>query len=522
MPIPKLIRYQDNSFVTSQGTLLEGFETFADWTIAGGVGSADSTHRKQGLQSLRLDTTTSLVSRATKTISEDLSAVTNFIVWVYIHNRDSLTYWQIHFSSVTDWSKWVQGHISKSDLKPGWNRIAIAKSQFTSQGGESWSNTMIRLRIWVDSQTAGVSTVINVDDLRCDHAAKAKCMLHFDDCCQNQYDLAKPIMDGNGQVGATFCPTSWVGTPGDHLTKAQLTTMQAAGWDISNHTAGHPDLTAISQVAMEEIIDEGYDWLVANGFGNGARFFAYPYGSYSQAVITKVRERHRIGRSVHHPYLQAHFDLNDDNIDFLVKARSVIRTETPATIQGWIDNTIAHKGLLILLFHHIVEGEPGADNQYNINDFETISNYLKTKEDAEDIDVITFSDYYDQFMPTDLTSVVYLEHGPLVPYPIAYNPSESVGRAEDRKLKVYKHPLAGDRKRLWRIKCIIDNSGSSGYRWRDLEYFYTKVVEGAKRPCVFVDANSVQYLVRIIDFAPKAIGLNNRHEVTMILEEDYS
>jgi len=103
-----------------------------------------------------------------------------------------------------------------------------------------------------------------------------------------------------------------------------------------------------------------------------------------------------------------------------------------------------------------------------------------------------------------------------------HEPSENVNRAEDGRMKVYSHPQAGDRKRIWRIKCIIDDLGSSGYKWRDLEYFYWKVVEGAKRRCVFVDANSVQYLVRIIGFMPKAIGLNNRHEVTMILEEDYT
>jgi len=138
------------------------------------------------------------------------------------------------------------------------------------------------------------------------------------------------------------------------------------------------------------------------------------------------------------------------------------------------------------------------------------------------LDVITFSDYYDQFMPSDLTSVVYLEHGALVPFPIMHEPGESVNRGEDGRVKVYSHPLAGDKKRIWRIKCIIDDSGSSGYKWRDLEYFYWKTVEGAKRRCVLVDANNVQYLVRIIGFMPKAIGLNNRHEVTMILEEDYT
>ena len=306
------------------------------------------------------------------------------------------------------------------------------------------------------------------------------------------------------------------------MTKAQLVTLQNAGWDISQYSyAGSPWLTDISQVAMEEEIDNAYAWLIDNGFSRGARFFAIPHGAHNQAVLTKIKERHMIARSIILPHHQPHFNLLDDDIDFLVKAEIMHAVDAPATVQGWIDNTITQAGLLVLLFHQIVEsGASGSD--YNQADLETISDYLASSGIAAGIDVITFSDYYDQFMPTDLTSIVYLEHGPLVPYRIAHEPAESIGRAEDGRLKVYKHPLAGDRKRIFRIKCIIDDSGSSGYKWRDLEYFYTKVVEGAKRQCVFVDANSVQYLVRIIDFAPRAIGLNNRHEVTMILEEDYT
>lgn len=530
MPISKLIRYQDNSYITSQGTLLEGFETFADWTISGtgATGAGDSTHKKQGLQSLRLSSVNGAAAMATKTISEDLSAVTNFIFWVYIDDDMDLSNFSnisLLFSSTSDWSKYFSCVIQSNNHKHGWNRFVLHKAAFSNTGTESWSNTMIRLRVQCIADT-GKNVSVCFDDLRYDHAGKAKCILCFDDSPVSIYDNGKPILDGNGQVGVAFVVTSDIDGEGV-LTKIQLTTMQTAGWDISNHTHTHANLTggALSQVLMEGQIDDAYDWLVDNGFSEGARFFAYPYGAYNQAVITKVRERHRIARSTIDGSYQSHFDLLDDNQDFLVKMRLIEASVSAATACGWIDDAILQKGLLVFLLHSIVDsGATGSE--YNKADLETISDYLKTKEDATQINVITFSDCYDQFIPEDVVStkydMVYLEHGPLVPYPIAYEPSESVGRAEDGRLKVYKHPLAGDRKRIWRIKCIIDDSGASGYKWRDLEYFYTKVVEGAKRQCVFVDANSVQHLVRIIDFAPKAIGLNNRHEVTMILEEDYA
>ncbi|MCK4578855.1 MAG: polysaccharide deacetylase family protein, partial [Candidatus Marinimicrobia bacterium] len=402
----------------------------------------------------------------------------------------------------------------------------VHKTAFTAYDGEVWANTMIRLRVTCQADT-GKNVSICFDDLRYDPAGKAKCILCFDDTYANVYDNAKPKMDTNGQAGVAFICSNSVGGAGI-LTKAQLTTMQTAGWDISNHTKTHMHIggAGCSQVMMEEEIDVAHEWLVDNGFSDGARFFAYPYGEYNQAILTKVGERHRIARSIITGSYQPHFDMFDDDQDFLVKMRQPTSSIAPATVNGWIDDAITQKGLLVLIFHKIVASGASGDNEYNKADFETISNYLKTKEDAVQINVITFSDYYDQFIPEDPLSSKYdrvdLQHGPVVPYPIAYEPSEGVGRAEDGKLKVYKHPLAGDRKRIWRIKCIADDSGASGYKWRDLEYFYVKVVEGAKHQCVFVDANSVQHLVRIIDFSPKAIGLNNRHEVTMILEEDYT
>lgn len=530
MAIPKLIYYQDNSYITGQGTLFEGFETFADWTKAAGDSiEANSINTREGVLSLKLNSVNGEATVADKTISKDFSAATNFIMWIYVHDLSTLEKCSLWLSSTADWSKNVNMEMSVGHFKAGWNRMVIAKTQFSSGGGESWSNTMIRLRFKCEANT-GEDTSASFDDLRYDHAGKAKCILTFDDTHVSTYDKAKPIMDANSiQKGVAFVVTDDI-DGGGYLTTAQLTTMQTAGWDISNHSKGHWDLAGVTEGSMEKQIDDAHDWLVDNGFGEGARFLAYPYGTYNQAVIAKVRERHRIARTDIDSHLQPHFNLNDGSLEFLVKATVVTASDAPATVNGWISNAITQKGLLVLIFHAIVDSG-AVGSQYNKADFETIADYLNIREADEDIDVITFSTYYDQFIsslpidegpPWDKYNIVYLENAAIVPYPIVCEPSESMGRSEDGRIKVYKHPLAGDRKRAWRIKCRIDNSGGSGYKWRDLEYFYWRVVEGALRRCVFVDANSVQHLVRIIGFAPRVIAAKNKHEVTMILEEDYT
>ena len=118
--------------------------------------------------------------------------------------------------------------------------------------------------------------------------------------------------------------------------------------------------------------------------------------------------------------------------------------------------------------------------------------------------------------------IVYLENAAIVPYPIDHEVFETVTRTEDGRLKVYKHGLAGSRKRTWRIKVVIDNSATWNKKWSDLETFYWDKAEGAKNKCNYTDVHGTTFVVRIIGFAPRVIAAKNIYEVQMILEEDYA
>lgn len=495
MTIPKLIYYSDNSYITNQGTLLEDFETFSDWTIGGGTGSADSIYKKQGMYSLKLNSVNGVDINATKTINENLSSVNHFLLWIYVHDSmdghvlDKLDYCIIRFSSVTDWSKYFSAVLDGENFKPGWNRIAITKARFSTVGEESWSNTMIRLRVWCKANT-GEDVAVNFDDLRYDHVAKAKCILTFDDCCQGQHDLAKPIMDANGQAGVTFCPTSWVDTAGDHLTKAQLIALQNAGWDISNHCEEHLHLPDVSQETMEETIDNGHNWLVDNGFDKGARFFAPPYGEYNQAIVIKIKERHTIARSTIRDKFQAHFNLKDDDQEFFVKQVTVDASHTPTTICDWIDDAIIRKGLVVLAFHHIIESG-ASGNQYNVADFETVSDYLKTKQDAGDIDVITFSDYYNQFISDKVEFKALLSDERK---DISF---QNVGQSEDFEWIVYSHSVATDPIR-YNLILKMREGWATDHRWIDLRNFIRDTINFSEKTFYYVDVKGFELKVKFV------------------------
>jgi len=387
-----------------QNILIEGFEDISEWTLQeGGSFEADTAYKREGRQSIKLSSINGAATGVAKTIDLDLSSMINIIFWVYIHvgHSDLKKLDNIRLIFATErWSKYFDIRLELvfgserwyfTEFKAGWNRFVISKAALRSAGDAIWSDPIVGIQIECKAAT-GEDVSVSFDDLRINYTARAKCVLTFDDGLKGVYGRAKSIMDSNGQTGVSFINSDNVGKDG-WMTKAELETLRDAGWDISNHTRSHKTLAAwwVSQKEMEEEIDDGYDWLVENGFGNSAKFFCYPKGSYNDAVLQKVKERHKLARSVIESRFQPHFQLNDDDIDFLIKIKGVRKDALPATVKGWIDETIDHGGLMVLMFHNIVD-TPSVNIEYATEDFEEISDYLKSKE--ADIDVITFSDYY--------------------------------------------------------------------------------------------------------------------------------
>lgn len=376
-----------------KNVLVEDFEDTNGWTLDEGDSfELNTLHAREGDQSLKLNSVNGVAVGIVKTINMDLSGAKNFIFWLYVHDSlDKPGYIMIYFSSVMGWAKYFVGTIYMSQVKRSWNRLVISVDEFQTVGGESWSNKMITLKIR-HCAMSGENSSLSIDDLRYNYSGKAKCIVTFDDGQESVYTKAKPIMDGNGQAGVAFVITDLIDT-GGKLNKAQLDTLRDAGWDISNHTKTHPDLTTLGSEDLETEVNGAYDWLVNNGFGASAIFLSYPYGAYNDTVITKVKENHVIARCTHQSLFQTHFSLNDDNIDMLVKCNSVSNTITVETVQGWIDKKIQQGGLLVLLFHIIVDENADVGTKCLTADFKEISDYLRNKN--SEIDVITFTDYYN-------------------------------------------------------------------------------------------------------------------------------
>ena len=123
-------------------------------------------------------------------------------------------------------------------------------------------------------------------------------ILSFDDGWENQFQYAFPLLQKYGFTGTFYVVTNYL----DHqnfMTLDQLKTMMAAGMIIGSHTRNHPALPSLGtgQRLKDEVVNSKI-WL-EDQLGVPIDTFAYPYGSYTAAVVAAVKAAgYRTARSV--------------------------------------------------------------------------------------------------------------------------------------------------------------------------------------------------------------------------------
>lgn len=119
------------------------------------------------------------------------------------------------------------------------------------------------------------------------------------------------------------------------------------------------------------------------------------------------------------------------------------------------------------------------------------------------------------------TTYVYFDKGMIVSYPIDYERPQSVGRAENLKIKCYDHGLAGASKRIWRLKVYMNESASSSHKFSDWLAFVTSTIIYAKYQFWYFDKDWTGTTVRLVEWSEKIIS-KTEHEVNIVIEEDYA
>ena len=215
----------------------------------------------------------------------------------------------------------------------------------------------------------------------------AKCLIDFDDGNVAQYNIAFKYMQTKGMTGTAYVNGYLNGQP-QVLTIAEMQEMEAAGWIIGNHVYDHVPLTALTVDQINTELTEQINFLTNNGLALGAYYLAYP-GGYSNQTVWDVMKQlgFKTGRTTDPGPIT---NLNDLDL-YQIPAYVVDNTTTVAEVEGYVNNALNTDSTIVLLFHNIVDSNPGS-YEYSTSNFESIIDYIA----ASGIDCMNINDLYQQ------------------------------------------------------------------------------------------------------------------------------
>lgn len=360
------------------------------WITVNRINGTDSGIGPYSLNITSINGAISYVSNYT--VNVNMTGVKNINFWIYADNVSNLSEYEIFMSNITDFSKYFQVILSPPELVYGWNHVTIPIENFVNNGGDVWATTkLICLRV---VSTPGKTVNVMFDDLRFDMVARPKIMIDFDDGYLSVYQNASTVLNNNGQNANIYAITSAVNDT-DYMSLANLTSLYSLGWDISSHTENHLDLTFVNTSTLSSELNNSKNWLHNYSFTRSEMFFTYPFGSYNDTIITALKNTgYKMARTASgtNKTKQAHYMSDDGDAFYKMKILSVNNETTVEFVKGEINETINSSGLLILVFHRIVNNTADVSTKYLTSDLQNISDYLVTR--SSDIDVITISQYW--------------------------------------------------------------------------------------------------------------------------------
>lgn len=228
---------------------------------------------------------------------------------------------------------------------------------------------------------------------------KAKIALVFDDGHLSVYQNGYPEMQSRGIVG-NFALNSQTIADGvaTRISVAQGLEMQSAGWGMLNHTKNHrtnfadlDDETTVSEYT------ECRDWMLLNGFTDGAEFVVFPSNSYDDNSVTLLKSEgckyssgisQKVLSFFGHPYGEKYNE-----------SRLSMSGQDYTYFASVIDSIIANKTYIHLYYHYVGTAPEGEEVALwnETADFVSQMTYLKTKMDAGLIDAVNLIDYQKEY-----------------------------------------------------------------------------------------------------------------------------
>ncbi len=220
---------------------------------------------------------------------------------------------------------------------------------------------------------------LSYDQVAClsNHLPRPSVVISFDDGKVSTRTVAYPLMAARNIKGTAYVVSSTIGG-GGIMTVGQLQELDAAGWDIANHTDTHADLTLLNQVQQEAEISACTTALNGWGLTRASNHVAYPGGAQNNTTLLAMAAQNmlsgrKVTASLLNPGTARYYKLPAQNTTLL--AATIAQTQ--AALDG---------GQTFVYYAHDIGG--GVD--LSAADFETWLDWLI----ANSVEMLTISELY--------------------------------------------------------------------------------------------------------------------------------
>lgn len=281
----------------------------------------------------------------------------------------------------------------------------------------TWGSSVvekIKIEIW---GKPGVDFFFDI--LSKNSAARPKVVFTFDDGNESDY-YAYQYLQSHGFRGTSFINGSTIdnSVPGK-LSLSQMNEMYVNGWELSNHTYNHADLTGLTLQEQISEISDGSNWLVENGFIERADYIAYPFGKLNSDTVAAMEQL----------AVQSGRKTNIQYVDTATGTKNKFETGvtlyfgadlTLAAAKAKIDDIVSRGQTAITMIHKLVSASPAVGDWLK-SDFEALVDYIAAYAADNRLDVVPYGKWFDGL--SNGSPQLYDISGGILQYPgrIKYN-----------------------------------------------------------------------------------------------------
>ena len=221
---------------------------------------------------------------------------------------------------------------------------------------------------------------------------KGKVSFTFDDWAASQHRNAFPILKERGIPATAYVIGGYVGWGDYYGSWEQLLDVQAAGWEVGNHSHTHPHFSVLTPLQIKRQVARAERAFLSHGIKTSGAF-ALPYGEgIGDPVITNALKATGLLSSSRQAWEESEALNSPSSFNrWAINVVDVKRFTTFGEVKAHIDRAKSEKKWLVMVYHDVLP-EPTDDYGVRLDIFCQMAEYVHSSVQAGELDAITVSE----------------------------------------------------------------------------------------------------------------------------------